>query len=205
MAGVTAALPSGYQLGRYAIEAPISQGAMGAVYRATNRVNGEPVAVKRLLDTRHAARFEIEARLLSQLKHPRVVEVIDHFQDQEGVYYLVMELVQGVDLGETLKQEGNPGLPVAQAIEYTRQACEALQYVHDQRIVHRDVKPANLIRSSEEGVVLVDFGVAARDRRDRRGHGRRSARRASWRPRCSRAARCRSARTCSRWRRRCGR
>src|SRR3954452_17533101 len=134
MPGVTAELPSGYQLGRYAIEAPISQGAMGAVYRATNRVTGQPVAVKRLLDTRHAARFEIEARLLSQLKHPRVVEVLDHFQDQEGVYYLVMELIEGEDLAHLIRDRGTPGLPIPEAIEYARQACEALQYVHDQQI-----------------------------------------------------------------------
>jgi hypothetical protein len=159
MHGVTAELPPGFQLGRYAIEAPISAGAMGAVYRATNRVNGEAVAVKRLLDTRHAARFEIEARLLSQLEHPRVVSVRDHFQDQEGVYYLVMDLVVGTDLGMMIDARGNPGLPVPEAIEYTRQACEALQYVHDQRIVHRDVKPQNLI-CGEDGIVLVDFGVA---------------------------------------------
>ena len=159
MPEVTAELPSGYQLGRYAIEAPISQGAMGAVYRATNRVDGRPVAVKRLLDTRHAARFEIEARLLSQLKHPRVVEVLDHFQDQEGVYYLVMELVEGMDLGAMVDKHGGPGLPIDQVVEYGRQACEALQYVHDQRIVHRDVKPQNLI-SGTDGIVLVDFGVA---------------------------------------------
>jgi hypothetical protein len=159
MPDVTAELPPGFQLGRYAIDAPISQGAMGAVYRATNRVSGEQVAVKRLLDTRHAARFEIEARLLSQLEHPRVVSVIDHFQDQEGVYYLVMNLVEGTELGEMIEERGAPGLPVSEAIEYTRQACEALQYVHDQRIVHRDVKPQNLI-SGENGVVLVDFGVA---------------------------------------------
>ena len=160
MPEVTASLPPGYQLGRSAIDAPISQGAMGAVSRATNRVNGQAVAVKRLLDTRHAARFEIEARLLSQLKHPRVVEVLDHFQDQEGVYYLVMELVQGMDLGQMVEERGDPGLPVQDAIEYTRQACEALQYVHDQRIVHRDVKPQNMIWGEGEGIVLVDFGVA---------------------------------------------
>ena len=159
MPEVTAELPPGFQLGRYAIDAPISQGAMGAVYKATNRVSGQPVAVKRLLDTRHAARFEIEARLLSQLEHPRVVTVLDHFQDQEGVYYLVMDLVEGTDLGILIDERGDPGLPVSEAIEYTRHACEALQYVHDQRIIHRDVKPQNLILG-ENGVVLVDFGVA---------------------------------------------
>ena len=159
MPDVTAELPAGYQLGRYAIEAPISQGAMGAVYRATNRVSGQPVAVKRLLDTRHAARFEIEARLLSQLKHPRVVEVLDHFQDSTGVYYIVMELIHGSDLGSVLEERGDPGLPVDEVLEWSRQTCEALQYVHEQQIVHRDVKPQNLI-SGGEGVVLVDFGVA---------------------------------------------
>jgi serine/threonine protein kinase len=72
-----------------------------------------------------------------------------------------MEMVQGKDLGVVLKEQGNPGLPVDHAIEYTRQACEALQYVHDQQIVHRDIKPANLIDVPDPGgVVLVDFGVA---------------------------------------------
>src|SRR3954469_21235491 len=133
---------------------------MGAVYRAHKNDDGTPVAIKRLLDTRHIARFEIEARLLSTLHHPRVVNVMDYFTQETGVY-LVMEMVQGKDLGEILKERGNPGLPVAEAIEYTRQACEALQYVHDQQIVHRDVKPANLIDAPDkDGVVLVDFGVA---------------------------------------------
>jgi hypothetical protein len=159
MPGVTAELQPGFQLGRYAIQAPISSGAMGAVYRAENRVTGQSVAVKRLLDTRHAARFEIEARLLAQLKHPRVVEVLDHFQDQEGVYYLVMELISGTDLAQMIERRGTPGLPVGEAIEFARQACEALQYVHDQQIIHRDVKPHNLI-CSDDGIVLVDFGVA---------------------------------------------
>jgi Protein kinase domain/GAF domain len=72
-----------------------------------------------------------------------------------------MEMIKGDDLGAILKQRGNPGLPIDEAIEYTRQACEALQYVHDQQIVHRDVKPANLIDAPDkDGVVLVDFGVA---------------------------------------------
>jgi tRNA A-37 threonylcarbamoyl transferase component Bud32/putative methionine-R-sulfoxide reductase with GAF domain len=153
-------LPSGHRLGRYEIEAPISKGAMGAVYRAHNAVSGERVAVKRLFDPRHAARFEIEARLLSSLAHPRVVSVIDHFQDDGGAYYLVMDLIEGPDLGGVLKMRGQPGLPAAEAIEYVRQAAEALQYVHDQQIVHRDVKPQNLIVSQQEGIVLVDFGVA---------------------------------------------
>src|SRR5205823_10002890 len=82
------------------------------------------------------------------------------FQHDTGVY-LVMEMIKGEDLGGILKKTGKPGVPVDQAIEYTRQACEALQYVHDQQIVHRDVKPANLINAPDkDGIVLVDFGVA---------------------------------------------
>jgi hypothetical protein len=154
------ALADGTELEGYTVECPLSAGAMGAVYRAHRNEDNNPVAIKRLLDTRHVARFEIEARLLSTLKHPGVVNVVDYFTHPTGVY-LVMEMITGNDLGVVLNERGNPGLPVDDAIEYTRQACEALQYVHDQQIVHRDIKPANLIDASDPtGVVLVDFGVA---------------------------------------------
>jgi hypothetical protein len=143
---------------RFEIKGPISSGAMGAVYRALDRELGADVAIKRLTDVRHAARFEIEARLLSQLRHPRVVNVLDHFHDDTGKY-LVMSLIEGPDLAEVLKRRGNPGLPCDEAIEYVLEAAEALGYVHEQQIVHRDVKPQNLILC-EEGVILVDFGIA---------------------------------------------
>jgi putative methionine-R-sulfoxide reductase with GAF domain len=144
--------------GRYEIVAPISSGAMGAVYRAIDRETKQEVAVKRLLDLQHAARFEIEARLLASLSHPRVVKVLDHSQDEHGLY-IVMDLVRGTDLGAQLKERGAPGLPAQEAVDYARHVCEALQYVHDQQIVHRDVKPQNMILA-DDGVVLVDFGVA---------------------------------------------
>src|SRR6185312_8163656 len=143
---------------RYRVLEPISAGAMGAVYRAIDIENDTEVALKQCTNPHHDQRFEAEARLLSALAHPRVVRIIDHFAVSSG-QYLVMDLVRGIDLGVLLKQRGTPGLPVDQAIEYTRQTCEALQYVHDQQIVHRDVKPQNLILS-ENGVVLVDFGIA---------------------------------------------
>jgi hypothetical protein len=144
--------------GRYEVLAPISSGAMGAVYRAMDREQGQEVAVKRLLDVRHAARFEIEARLLASLSHPRLVKVLDHASDELGAY-IVMELVRGTDLGAVLKRDGDPGLRISDGLEYARHGCEALQYVHDQQIVHRDVKPPNMILG-DEGVILVDFGVA---------------------------------------------
>jgi len=143
---------------RYHVVEPISAGAMGAVYRAVDSETGNEVALKQSTNPHHDQRFEVEARLLSSLQHPRVVRIIDHFAASSG-QYLVMELVRGVELGALLKQRGSPGLPVDQSIEYVRHACEALQYVHDQQIIHRDVKPQNLILS-ENGVVLVDFGIA---------------------------------------------
>lgn len=143
---------------RYRVLEPISAGAMGAVYRAVDSENDVEVALKQSTNPLHDQRFEVEARLLSSLRHPRVVRIIDHFATASG-QYLVMDLVRGIDLGALLSQRGQPGLPVDQAIEYVRQTCEALQYVHDQQIVHRDVKPQNLILA-EHGVVLVDFGIA---------------------------------------------
>jgi predicted Ser/Thr protein kinase len=144
--------------GRYHVHEPISAGATGAVYRATDTETGAEVALKQSKHPQHDQRFEIEARLLASLQHPRVVRILDHFSERTG-HYLVMELVRGIDLGVLLKQRGDPGLPLEYAIEYMRHACEALQYVHDQQIVHRDVKPQNLILG-ENGVVLVDFGIA---------------------------------------------
>jgi eukaryotic-like serine/threonine-protein kinase len=144
--------------GHYEVQAPISSGAMGAVHKALDSDTGRFVAVKRLLDPSHISRFEIEARLLAQLDHPRVVRVVDHFGDHSD-YYIVMELIEGESLHDQLLSRGTPGLPLEQIIEWGAQACEALDYIHDQHIVHRDVKPQNLILG-ERGVVLVDFGVA---------------------------------------------
>jgi hypothetical protein len=131
---------------------------MGSIYEATDP-DGRRVAAKRLLDERHAARFEIEGRLLSRLHHPRVVEVLGTVDDPTG-RYLMMEWVEGEDLAHVLRREGNPGLPEERVVPLALEAAEALRYVHEQQTIHRDVKPQNLMLSPERGVVLVDFGIA---------------------------------------------
>ena len=142
--------------GRYEVVSAIARGSMGAVYHAIDRVQREAVALKQLCDPRLAARFEIEARLLAALDHPRVVHVRDHFADGDA-RFLVMDLVEGADLGAALDQRGQ--LPLQEVVEIVTQAAEALRYVHQQQIVHRDVKPRNLI-AGQDGIVLVDFGIA---------------------------------------------
>ena len=140
MASMGSLAPGTHVGDAYQIVAPISSGGMGAVYRARRRSSGADVALKQMLEPGGARRFGIEARLLSADGH-----------------FLVMELVDGPSLWQVVAQRGNPGLPVEEAVEYVGQACESLAYVHAQHIVHRDVKPENLILGSE-GVVLVDFG-----------------------------------------------
>jgi putative methionine-R-sulfoxide reductase with GAF domain len=143
---------------RYTVLAPISRGAMGSVVRARDERDEAEVAIKQLLDSSQLARFEIEARLLSQLDHPNVVKVTDHFTDEHGCF-LVMDLVAGRDLKQVLDDEGSPGLDWEGALDLSTELCAALNYVHHQGIVHRDVKLENAIRGPR-GVVLVDFGVA---------------------------------------------
>ena len=140
---------------RYTILEPISAGAMGAVYRARDE-DGREVALKRLTDPTQAARFEIEARLLARLDHPRVVRVLGPVTDRNE-RWLAMALVPGDDLAAVSRQRG--AIPEEDVLRWAREACEALDYIHAQQVVHRDVKPSNLILSPE-GIVLVDFGIA---------------------------------------------
>ena len=104
---VNAPTPGTELVGGYRLGPPVAQGAMGSIYEATDP-EGYRVAAKRLLDERHAARFEIEGRLLSRLHHPRVVEVHSMVDDASG-RYLIMEWVEGEDLAHVLRRRGQPG------------------------------------------------------------------------------------------------
>jgi eukaryotic-like serine/threonine-protein kinase len=137
------ALTSGTRLGVYDIIAPIGEGGMGQVYRATDTTLGRQVAVKILPDAfaqdpERLGRFEREARTVASLNHPHIAAIYG-VERSAGMYALVMELVEGEDLSQRIA--GSP-IPVSEALPIARQIAEALDAAHEQGIVHRDLKPA---------------------------------------------------------------
>lgn len=152
--------------GRYSIRAQLATGAMGTVYRGERLGVGRPVAIKFLSPAVAAQepffdQFRNEVRALSRVCHPNCVSLVDFGVD--GTPYLVMELVGGVSLRDTLNGSGGR-LPPARVLHLARQLLAGLAHVHMQGIVHRDVKPENLLVSNGAGfddhLRIVDFGLA---------------------------------------------
>jgi serine/threonine-protein kinase len=150
---------------RYYITRIIKQGGQGAVY-AGRDAEGHVYAIKEMLDrftnpkerAEAIDRFNEEAKLLQGLSHPRIPRVYSHFTD-EGRHYLTMDFVQGEDLDQIVEQHGP--LLEAQVLKWADQICDVLQYLHDRRLVYRDMKPSNvMIEHSTGNVKLVDFGIA---------------------------------------------
>jgi serine/threonine-protein kinase len=160
--------PAGALLGdRYRLDEPIASGGMGEVWRATDLTLDRVVAVKAMRpglaeDAGFDARFRAEARTLAALSHPNVVNVYDYGRDEVAghgaVVYLVMAYVHGQPLSDRIAAAGH--LPAGQTMSIVAQAAEALQAAHACGVVHRDVKPANLLVQPDGTVTLVDFGVA---------------------------------------------
>jgi predicted Ser/Thr protein kinase len=139
----------------------LGQGGMGAVYKARQIGLDRLVALKILppevnQDEAFAERFTREARALAKLNHPNIVSVYD-FGQVDGMYYLVMEYVDGVNLRQSL-QAGE--LKPADALAIVPQICDALQFAHDEGIVHRDIKPENILIDKRGRVKIADFGLA---------------------------------------------
>jgi predicted Ser/Thr protein kinase len=139
----------------------IGQGGMGAVYKARQKQLDRIVALKILPPRRDAGpafgeRFAREARALAQLNHPHIV-VLYEFGQAEDLFYFLMEYVDGVDLRELLKAGR---LEPKEAVAIVPQICEALQYAHERGIVHRDIKPQNILLNRQGQVKIADFGVA---------------------------------------------
>ncbi|MFI9640301.1 protein kinase [Micromonospora sp. NPDC051925] len=156
-------LSPGVQLGnRYRLDERIASGGMGDVWRGTDQVLGRTVAVKSLLpalldEPGFAERFRGEARTMATINHPGVVDVYDFGSDQE-IAFLVMEYVEGDALSSTLSRVGR--LTPARTMALLAQAADALHAAHEKGIVHRDVKPGNLLVRPNGTLVLTDFGIA---------------------------------------------
>ena len=141
-------LPKGTVLAsRYALDGLLGRGGMADVYHGTDQVLGRQVAVKVLgrqfaRDQSFVARFRREAQAAAALNHPNVVSVFDTGSD-DGTHYIVMEYIEGRTLREVIREEG-PLLP-ERAAEIAGDVCAALAFAHSHGIVHRDVKPANIM------------------------------------------------------------
>ncbi|MFG1944919.1 serine/threonine protein kinase [Nonomuraea sp. NPDC048826] len=151
--------------GRYRLDTRIGAGGMGEVWRGEDTVLARTVAVKVLLpgrmqDPGFLARFQGEARAMATINHPGVVDVYDYGVSGDTVY-LVMKFVDGEPLDRLLTRLGR--IAPQPAMELIAQAASALQAVHDRGIVHRDVKPGNLLVQRDGTLVLTDFGIARSD------------------------------------------
>jgi predicted Ser/Thr protein kinase len=154
---------SGQTLGSYKVLDVIAKGGMGEVYKGFG--NDHPVAIKVLpresaAEADAQARFKREAETLTTLTHPNIVKFYDH-GETEHIQYLVMELIDGVELGDYLKQQGQLALDEVRAI--LAQLADALDYAHNLGYIHRDIKPSNIMLARIDGKpkpVLMDFGIA---------------------------------------------
>src|SRR4051795_1307566 len=148
--------------GRYRIVRKLGMGGMANVYLAEDEVLGRRVAIK-ILNDRHAGddqfveRFRREAKSAAGLSHPNVVSIYDR-GEAEGTYYIAMEYLDGRSLKELIVSRGPAPIPVA--IDYARQILSALRFAHRHGIVHRDIKPHNVLVDGEGRVKVTDFGIA---------------------------------------------
>jgi serine/threonine-protein kinase len=147
---------------RYRVTEKIGSGGMAEVYKAVDEVLGRTVAVKVLhahyaADPGFVARFRQEAQAAANLSHPGIVNIYDWGQD-DSTYYIVMEYVHGTDLKEVVTERG--ALDPLKVAEYGAQACAALSVAHGYDIIHRDIKPHNIVLTPDGTIKVMDFGIA---------------------------------------------
>jgi serine/threonine protein kinase/formylglycine-generating enzyme required for sulfatase activity len=153
------------QLGRYRVLGLLGRGAFGVVYRGHDDDLGRDVAIKvphrhRVATPSDVERYLAEARALAGLDHPGLVPVYDVGRTDDGLCYVVSKFVAGQDLSARL---GQGRLPLTEAVEVVAGAAEALHHAHERHLVHRDVKPANILLDSRGRPVVADFGLALRE------------------------------------------
>jgi serine/threonine protein kinase len=148
--------------GRFALESPLGTGGMATVHRARDLQTGQTVAVKILAtDTgisNARRRFELEGRLIAGFSHPHIIGFVDMGPLGDDSVYLALELIEGGSLQDRLDRSGP--LPLADAVTIAEQVLEALIELHRQGVVHRDLKPDNVLLAGGMHVVLIDFGLA---------------------------------------------
>ena len=147
---------------RYVVERTLGRGGMATVYLAQDTLLDRPVVLKVLAehladDDSFRRRFQREARLAARLVHPNIVQIYDVGEDERGPF-IVMEYVDGDTLADELKRRGR--LPAAEVVAIGTQLCSALEAAHAADLVHRDIKPQNVLRTRDGKVKLADFGIA---------------------------------------------
>jgi tRNA A-37 threonylcarbamoyl transferase component Bud32 len=151
---------SNRKVGKYIIISKIAQGGMGAVYKAKHPTLKRYVLLKKLTlrgGPQFIERFRREARIMMDFKHDHIVQVYDHFKEGSS-YYIAEEFVDGVSLEQLIKRERYLSNEAAALIFY--EVCKGLQYAHEKGVIHRDMKPGNILISNQGEVKLVDFGIA---------------------------------------------
>ena len=156
-------LPAGLEIGRrYRVKSLLGIGGMGAVYLVHDKDLDRDVALKLIRsdiadDPDSLERFKREIQLSSRVTHPNVLRVFD-LGESDGIKFLTMQFVDGRDLSTILKKQGK--LPTDRLIRIFRQVAEGLKAAHDQGVIHRDLKPQNIMIDSQDRVFVTDFGLA---------------------------------------------
>ncbi|UCD58105.1 MAG: serine/threonine protein kinase, partial [Candidatus Hydrogenedentota bacterium] len=153
---------AGTKLGNYEIESLLGRGGMGVVYKVRQISLDRPVALKILppalsSDASFVKRFRREARAVAKLDHSNIVQIFD-IAEEEGLHFFSMQYVEGTTLDAVLKEKGR--LNVGEAIRIIIQAAQGIEHAHKNNIIHRDVKPSNIIVDNFGNVKVMDFGLA---------------------------------------------
>lgn len=149
-------------IGNYKILGRLGKGGMGDIYKAVQKSLNRTVAIKVLSpqmgrSDEFTKRFEIEAKAISLLQHQNIVSIFE-FGEENGLKYFAMQYVDGEDLGKRLFQKRPLRIP--EVIDYSKQICRALRYAHNKDVIHRDIKPQNVLIDKNNTCMLTDFGIA---------------------------------------------